>query len=781
MLVLLGGFVTADYLPLQGDVYDAGVAIASGNITVYIYSSGGGGVPVYDSLTDFHGSIVNGAFDILLGNKSIPLSLVSNNLYYMDVEINGQDLDFNGVERKPFQAPIGNLSASYFSLDNVTGAYIDESSLGKVPNATHSDTSTLAYTATNATHSDTSTLAYTATNATHSDTSSIAYDISGTDVLSGTEIDESSLGIVPNSTHANTATTAYALSGGIPNATHADTASAIHGNTLTNGLNMVGINLTENLIQTVVNPKHVGNLSNGVGGALLNYPMGITVVGKYAYVASSGSNALEIVDISDPSNPFHIGNLSNGVGGALLGSPREVVVQGNYAYIASSGSDNLEIVDISDPSNPTHAGSLGNGVAGTKLESPSDVKVAGKYAYLVAANPLESSSYVEIIDISDPTAPSHVTAFPVTQSNNLRNFIKGNYLYVVNLVGTLEIIDISNPEQPVSVGNLSNGVGGALLSSVYGIYVSGSYAYIGDYGNNALEIVDISDPSNPSHVSSLNNSVGGALLGGVSSVFVSGKYAYLGSYTSNALEIVDISDPSNPTHAGSLSNGVGGALLDSPRTAIYVQGKYVYIGSTASNALEIIDISGIDSPAASIGVIASNNIDVSETANIAKLNVLGGITVGSSGVFSNGAIVSSENLTGDYVIANAGALTGVIANATHANTASIGYDLSCTNCISGTEIAELTDADISNTLTASILSPAATTDLGNYQLINIGGANTDFNSTGGLNLATGLGFSAGGINSVSAITFSGDPVNHRVSDNSTCMIWTGDTSTFALC
>ena len=46
-------------------------------------------------------------------------------------------------------------------------------------------------------------------NATHSDTSSVAYDLSGTDVIGGTEIDESSLGIVPNATWANNASGVY--------------------------------------------------------------------------------------------------------------------------------------------------------------------------------------------------------------------------------------------------------------------------------------------------------------------------------------------------------------------------------------------------------------------------------------------------------------------------------------------------------------------------------------------------------------------------------------------
>ena len=47
-------------------------------------------------------------------------------------------------------------------------------------------------------------------------------------------------------------------------------------------------------------------------------------------------------------------------------------------------------------------------------------------------------------------------------------------------------------------------------------------------------------------------------------------------------------------------------------------------------------------------------------------------------------------------------------------------DLLCTDCLDGTEIAELTDADISNTLTASVLVAAANIDIGNYNLTSAG-------------------------------------------------------------
>ena len=68
--------------------------------------------------------------------------------------------------------------------------------------------------------------------------------------------------------------------------------------------------------------------------------------GKYAYVTSQNSNALEVVDVSNPAVPVHAGSLTNGTGGALLSNPWGIYVSGHYAYIASLYSDALDIVDL---------------------------------------------------------------------------------------------------------------------------------------------------------------------------------------------------------------------------------------------------------------------------------------------------------------------------------------------------------------------------------------------------------------------------------------------------
>ncbi|HTH55995.1 MAG TPA: T9SS type A sorting domain-containing protein [Cyclobacteriaceae bacterium] len=173
-------------------------------------------------------------------------------------------------------------------------------------------------------------------------------------------------------------------------------------------------------------------------------------------------------------------------------------------------------------------------------------------------------------------------------------FVSGNYAYVTNYINdAVEILDISNPAAPVHKGSLVDGKGGARLQSPSSICVSGNYAYVGSL--SALEIIDISDRTNPMHTASIVSDQGSGLPFGENSVFVSGNYAYVATKSANAFTIVDISNPSAPLIKGNLLDGASGALLNAP-SSVYVSGNFAYVVSQLSNSLEIIDISNPSAP-----------------------------------------------------------------------------------------------------------------------------------------------------------------------------------------
>lgn len=259
--------------------------------------------------------------------------------------------------------------------------------------------------------------------------------------------------------------------------------------------------------------------------------------------------------------------------------------------IVISGVDTSLIAGI-DSTYTIPTGSIANGSGGALLNAPISIFVSGDYAYVCARD----DNALEIINISDPQNPVHEGSIVNGSGGALLStpqdvVVVGNYAYVVSSNSdALQIIDISTPSAPTAVGNIVNGSGGAMIDGPQGVWVSGNYAYIATTLGDDFEIVDISVPSAPVHVGSLSNGSGGALLDAPTDVQVVGNYAYVASNVSNAIEIIDISTPSAPVHAASLVNGSGGALL-SGAAYLQIAGNYAYVMAHNSFAIQFIDIS----------------------------------------------------------------------------------------------------------------------------------------------------------------------------------------------
>lgn len=110
LVVVSSVLAIKDMFSLQGKVELNGALVDDGNVTVLIYSAPTGGSPIYNSTNDYNNSIQNGFFDIMLGSTTSELDLVMNGMYYMDLLINGNDLDWGSDERRQFQSPVGNIT-----------------------------------------------------------------------------------------------------------------------------------------------------------------------------------------------------------------------------------------------------------------------------------------------------------------------------------------------------------------------------------------------------------------------------------------------------------------------------------------------------------------------------------------------------------------------------------------------------------------------------------------------------------------------------------------------
>lgn len=158
-------------------------------------------------------------------------------------------------------------------------------------------------------------------------------------------------------------------------------------------------------------------------------------------------------------------------------------------------------------------------------------------------------------------------------------YIDGDYAYLASDYHGLEVLDISNPENPVHINN------NYTMGNTKDVFVQGDHAYVLSSGGY-FEIFDCHDPwSTISQISYLSLPVGSGHEGG--SVFVAGDYAYV-TFTFEDLYIIDVTFPWNPQLLCSYSTG-GDAY------EVVVEGKYAFIADGYGGLL-VLDISNPSQP-----------------------------------------------------------------------------------------------------------------------------------------------------------------------------------------
>ncbi|MFA6073270.1 MAG: hypothetical protein WC758_04105 [Candidatus Woesearchaeota archaeon] len=120
---------TQNLMGLQGDVNLEGVPVQTGNLTVLIWNQSTGGQLIYNSTSDYLNSIIEGRFDVMLGNGTQELILEYGKIYYMDLRVNNQDLDFDGIERRAFQSNVGNITSASITPSTITNTQIADGTI----------------------------------------------------------------------------------------------------------------------------------------------------------------------------------------------------------------------------------------------------------------------------------------------------------------------------------------------------------------------------------------------------------------------------------------------------------------------------------------------------------------------------------------------------------------------------------------------------------------------------------------------------------------------------
>ena len=213
-----------------------------------------------------------------------------------------------------------------------------------------------------------------------------------------------------------------------------------------------------------------------------------------------------------------------------------------------------------------------------------DVDTAGGYAYAANADPLAE---LQVIDVSNITAPILIASFNLPGRADPDAFPRSVFYQSSKVyIGTdkqdnggdeFHIVDVSNPQNPSSVGSYKVG------DSISDIYVSGDRAYLATkLGGAGLMILDVSNPANIT------------LLGQSYSVDTGSVFSPSAARTllgpAQELYIVDTSNPASPITLG--SGNPGNSVND-----ITARDNLVFLATSESNReFQTWDISNPASP-----------------------------------------------------------------------------------------------------------------------------------------------------------------------------------------
>ena len=379
----------------------------------------------------------------------------------------------------------------------------------------------------------------------------------------------------------------------------------------------------------------------------------------YALVTSYLDNAVQVIDVTDPTSPVPVASLRDGEGGfEALGGGNAIAVTtisgSTYALVAGYLDNAVQVIDVTDPTSPVPVASFEDGVGGfDALEGPFEIVVVTAHGttYALVASLLAGA--VQVVDMSDPASPVPVAAIKdgVDGFEELGGAISiaivntqdGTYALVAGFTDdAIQVIDVTDPAAPSPAGIIADGFDLSQPSHIDIHTISGStYAIVASYAKSYVQIIDVTDLDAPSPVAVIEDDEGGFdaldLVSRVEVVATSGStYLLASGFGDNAIQVIDVTDPATPSPAGVITDGedgfdgLGGA--SSMATVTVSDRTYVLVTSYTDDAIQVIDVTDPLAPLAVITIYDSQDApaqDVMASLPDGPLIVLDRFDIGS--------------------------------------------------------------------------------------------------------------------------------------------------------
>ncbi len=217
-----------------------------------------------------------------------------------------------------------------------------------------------------------------------------------------------------------------------------------------------------------------------------------------------------------------------------------MTIADNYLYLVTSTecypSDYyVYTFDLSNPASPVDVNCMG------PFDYSTDIDACGSYLYLAGYDDSDCAVGFAIFDFSNPEAPEFVGSYTGSSGRaGISIEVLDDYAYFSDYYGGLHVVDVSNPAQPVFLGNSS------LEYAYYDLVLSGEHVFAITYtedewdnGEYSTNVIAVNDPYNPAYLSTYD--IQASKISASEDFYCAAR---------NTLWVVNASDPANPFESG---------------------------------------------------------------------------------------------------------------------------------------------------------------------------------------------------------------------------------------
>ena len=274
---------------------------------------------------------------------------------------------------------------------------------------------------------------------------------------------------------------------------------------------------------------------------------------------------------------------------AIISEPAtDLIDDDEYLYTISNGT--LNIYTYNNIGELSLTGSL-DGLGNTREMAFSEDK-----KHLIINSRENGTYFVNITDKANPIKISHYTTLEFATGL----YVYENYAFICSRYNGLEIIDISDIENPKFVSQVYK-----YNEEYYDCSVYNGYLYVSAWAQMKVEIYSLENISNPEHISTIliDGEVGDIVVRD-NILYIATGYHSRNSYTynsspgygmGNGMEIYDVSNPESPIWLSTSKIDGRYRNSDFDHWKIKIDGKYVYF-TNIYNGIYIYDVTDLKAP-----------------------------------------------------------------------------------------------------------------------------------------------------------------------------------------